>query len=198
MGMANMQGVGAEMGGQYTPNMTGLPAQTAEGMDSGQGHGLPQDGSGYAQNQHNVVTNDYSGQGEGDSRGETITSHTTSTQTSGNSGRGGSYGSGYRGRGGPQPPQAPARSRAGYRGRGLPPHAPTRSTSPLPPNVPTGPRSQTRYKDRDGPSGPSDGLDYGGHKDGHYSHHDDDRSSRSRKRRASPRGDEYGRSSKRR
>lgn len=119
----------------------------------------------------------------------------TPASTPGNAGRGGGpYGSGYRGRGAPQPPQAPSRSRAAFRGRGskyslywhscvfdifstVPPQGPARSTSPLPPNVPTGPRSQNRYKDRDGPSGALDGLDYGGnHKDSHYGYHDEDRS----------------------
>jgi hypothetical protein len=39
---------------------------------------------------------------------------------------------------------------------------PIRSTSPLPPNVPTGPRNQNKYKDRDGLTANVDGLDYGG------------------------------------
>ncbi len=37
-----------------------------------------------------------------------------------------------------------------------------RPSSPLPPNVPTGPRSQNKYKDRDGNAAGADGLDYGG------------------------------------
>jgi len=40
-----------------------------------------------------------------------------------------------------------------------------RSTSPLPPNVPTGPRNQNKYKDRDGLTANVDGLDYGGGRD---------------------------------
>ena len=39
---------------------------------------------------------------------------------------------------------------------------PIRSASPLPPNVPTGPRNQNKYKDRDGLTANVDGLDYGG------------------------------------
>jgi hypothetical protein len=40
-----------------------------------------------------------------------------------------------------------------------------RPASPLPPNVPTGPRNQNKYKDRDGNAPAVDGLDYGGGKD---------------------------------
>ena len=44
----------------------------------------------------------------------------------------------------------------------VPPPIPVRPASPLPPNVPTGPRNQNRYKDRDGNAQAVDGLDYGG------------------------------------
>jgi len=40
--------------------------------------------------------------------------------------------------------------------------APARPASPLPPNVPTGPRNQNKYKDRDNNAQAVDGLDYGG------------------------------------
>lgn len=40
--------------------------------------------------------------------------------------------------------------------------APVRPASPLPPNVPTGPRNQNKYRDRDGNAPAVDGLDYGG------------------------------------
>lgn len=43
-----------------------------------------------------------------------------------------------------------------------PPPAPVRPASPLPPGVPTGPRNQNKYKDRDGNAPAVDGLDYGG------------------------------------
>lgn len=43
-----------------------------------------------------------------------------------------------------------------------PPTIPVRPASPLPPGVPTGPRNQNRYKDRDGNAPAVDGLDYGG------------------------------------
>lgn len=43
-----------------------------------------------------------------------------------------------------------------------PPSIPVRPASPLPPGVPTGPRNQNRYKDRDGNAPAVDGLDYGG------------------------------------
>jgi pre-mRNA 3'-end-processing factor FIP1 len=47
-----------------------------------------------------------------------------------------------------------------------PPSAPVRPASPLPPGVPTGPRNQNKYKDRDGNAPAVDGLDYGGGKEG--------------------------------
>lgn len=43
-----------------------------------------------------------------------------------------------------------------------PPPVPVRPASPLPPGVPTGPRNQNKYKDRDGNAPAVDGLDYGG------------------------------------
>lgn len=46
------------------------------------------------------------------------------------------------------------------------PQLPVRPASPLPPNVPTGPRNPGRYKDRDNNTPAVDGLDYGGNKDG--------------------------------
>lgn len=52
---------------------------------------------------------------------------------------------------------------------------PARVPSPLPPNVPTGPRNQNKYKDRDTNSAGGDVLDYGGGRD---NSHDDDRNSR--------------------
>lgn len=42
------------------------------------------------------------------------------------------------------------------------PVPPARPASPLPPNVPTGPRNQNKYKDRDNNAQAVDGLDYGG------------------------------------
>lgn len=44
----------------------------------------------------------------------------------------------------------------------LAPQGPARPASPLPPGVPTGPRNQNRYKDRDGNAPAVEGLDYGG------------------------------------
>ena len=46
-----------------------------------------------------------------------------------------------------------------------PPPVPVRPASPLPPGVPTGPRNQNKYKDRDGNAPAVDGLDYGGGKE---------------------------------
>ncbi|KAF7793586.1 hypothetical protein EIP86_004700 [Pleurotus ostreatoroseus] len=57
---------------------------------------------------------------------------------------------------------------------------PIRSTSPLPPNVPTGPRNKNKYKDIDGSAPAVDGLDYGGGKERSTPpDHDEGRSSRS-------------------
>ncbi|TFK56887.1 Fip1-domain-containing protein [Heliocybe sulcata] len=103
----------------------------------------------------------------------------------------------YRGR----PMQQGVRGiRGGYgvgRGRGHVSQAlPVRPASPLPPNVPTGPRNQ-KYRDKDANAPAVDGLDYGGGGGGAHRDNatpDDDRSSR--KRRGSPNGED--RSSKRR
>ncbi|KAF8433508.1 hypothetical protein L210DRAFT_3486116 [Boletus edulis BED1] len=97
------------------------------------------------------------------------------------------------------------RGRGGFVGRGrgrydAPPQGPARPASPLPPGVPTGPRNQNRYKDRDGNAPAVEGLDYGGTaKDGSTrtpSREPEDRG-HSRKRRISP-GLDDGRGSKRR
>lgn len=55
---------------------------------------------------------------------------------------------------------------------------PIRSTSPLPPNVPTGPRNKNKYKDVDGSAPAVDGLDYGGGKERSTPPDHDERSSR--------------------
>lgn len=59
------------------------------------------------------------------------------------------------------------------------PALPIRPSSPLPPNVPTGPRNKLKYKDIDGSAPAVDGLDYGGGGK-EVSRHtpDDDRSAR--------------------
>jgi pre-mRNA 3'-end-processing factor FIP1 len=97
------------------------------------------------------------------------------------------------------------RGRGGFVGRGRgrydgPPPGPPRPASPLPPGVPTGPRNQNRYKDRDGNAPAVEGLDYGGTaKDGGGrtpSGEPEDRG-HSRKRRMSP-GLDDTRGSKRR
>lgn len=51
-------------------------------------------------------------------------------------------------------------------GSTVPPPVAVRPASPLPPGVPTGPRNQNKYKDRDGNAPAVDGLDYGGGKEG--------------------------------
>ncbi|KAG7452105.1 Fip1-domain-containing protein [Guyanagaster necrorhizus] len=93
---------------------------------------------------------------------------------------------GPRGRGFP----VRGRGRGGYEGVGT-----VRPASPLPPGVPTGPRNQNKYKDRDGNAPAVDGLDYGGN-GGRGSGEPEDKGS-SRKRRSSP-GLDDGRSTKRR
>ncbi|KAI0348221.1 hypothetical protein BDW22DRAFT_1424418 [Trametopsis cervina] len=103
------------------------------------------------------------------------------------------------GRGRGIPAQAPAirGARGGaYAGRGRGGQAlPVRPASPLPPNVPTGPRNKNKYKDIDNSAPAVEGLDYGGGKDRSTPPDFEDRGSR--KRRSSP-GIEEGRGPKRR
>ncbi|KAH7915681.1 hypothetical protein BJ138DRAFT_1122388 [Hygrophoropsis aurantiaca] len=109
----------------------------------------------------------------------------------------------FRGRG----MQPGLRGRGGFGGRGRGrygsesgPPPPVRPASPLPPGVPTGPRNQNRYKDRDGNAPAVDGLDYGGTvKDagGRTPSGEPEERSLSRKRRMSP-GVDDARGSKRR
>ncbi|KAH9932084.1 uncharacterized protein BXZ73DRAFT_90020 [Epithele typhae] len=121
----------------------------------------------------------------------------------------------FRGRGMPQG-MGPRGRGAGFAGRGR--GMPVRPASPLPPNVPTGPRNKNKYKDIDGSAPAVDGLDYGGGGGGsapvdrersERSERNGDRKERgtpdlderdrsSRKRRASPGDREESRSSKRR
>ena len=55
---------------------------------------------------------------------------------------------------------------------------PVRPASPLPPNVPTGPRNKNKYKDIDNTGPAVDGLDYGGGKERTTPPDYDDRGSR--------------------
>ncbi|TFK42038.1 hypothetical protein BDQ12DRAFT_677552 [Crucibulum laeve] len=90
------------------------------------------------------------------------------------------------------------RGRGGLYGADAPP-PPVRPASPLPPGVPTGPRNQNKYKDRDGNAPAVDGLDYGGGGAGRRTPSGEPEDRSSRKRRSSPSLDEgQGRSSKRR
>jgi len=121
------------------------------------------------------------------------------TPTQPSLGRGGSPAAPFRGRAGVA--IAP-RGRGGFigRGRGIP-TAPARAASPLPPNVPTGPRNPgNRYKDRDTNTPDVGGLDYGGNKDGGGNVDRESEERTSRKRRSPPtvEDDRIGRSSKRR
>ncbi|EMD42254.1 hypothetical protein CERSUDRAFT_110784 [Gelatoporia subvermispora B] len=102
----------------------------------------------------------------------------------------------FRGRGIPQGMGMRGRGGGGFAGRG---RVPVRPASPLPPNVPTGPRNKNKYKDIDGSAPAVDGLDYGGgggsREVGRGTPDQDERSSR--KRRGSP-GMDDSRGSKRR
>ncbi|KAI0686647.1 hypothetical protein BC835DRAFT_1379222 [Cytidiella melzeri] len=99
-----------------------------------------------------------------------------------------------RGRGIPVQAAAVRGVRGGsYAGRGR--ALPVRPASPLPPNVPTGPRNKNKYKDIDNSAPAVDGLDYGGGKERSTPPEHDERGSR--KRRSSP-GLEENRGSKRR
>uniref|UniRef100_A0A8H7YAJ0 Pre-mRNA polyadenylation factor Fip1 domain-containing protein n=1 Tax=Psilocybe cubensis TaxID=181762 RepID=A0A8H7YAJ0_PSICU len=93
------------------------------------------------------------------------------------------------------------RGRGGLYGGDAPVPVPVRPASPLPPGVPTGPRNQNKYKDRDGNAPAVDGLDYGGGKEGGMSRRtpsgEPEERISSRKRRSSPGLDDI-RSSKRR
>lgn len=97
------------------------------------------------------------------------------------------------------PAAAGARGRGGYirgRGRGYidtRPPPPARPISPLPANVPTGPRSQNKYKDKDRDVGHAgESLDYGGGKDRESPVEEKGESGRGRKRRGSPSYDDRG------
>jgi len=98
----------------------------------------------------------------------------------------------FRGRGQPRARGFTGRGRGRgglYGSDGAPAPTPVRPASPLPPGVPTGPRNQNKYKDRDGNAPAVDGLDYGGGKEGMGrrtpSGEPEERMS-SRKRRSSP------------
>ncbi|KAG8833675.1 cleavage polyadenylation factor subunit fip1 [Serendipita sp. 399] len=114
-------------------------------------------------------------------------------------------GTGFRGRVQPVAPRGRGTPPVRGRGRGFdiaPPTGP-RAASPLPPNVPTGPRNQHRYKDRDTGAPSTEPLDYGADAGSKSSERaardefgrdidrssrdrDDDSSKSGRKRRASP------------
>ncbi|KAJ7024377.1 hypothetical protein C8F04DRAFT_1223466 [Mycena alexandri] len=104
----------------------------------------------------------------------------------------------YRGRGlrGARGFPGRGRGRGGYGNDAPPP--PVRPTSPLPPNVPTGPRNQNKYKDRDNNAPAVDGLDYGGGKDGRMTSGEPEERSRGHSKRRSSPGLDDVRGSKRR
>ncbi|GLB43517.1 putative fip1 motif containing protein [Lyophyllum shimeji] len=108
----------------------------------------------------------------------------------------------YRGRGQGMMPRGRGfvgrgRGRGGFGVEGGPPPVPVRPASPLPPGVPTGPRNQNKYKDRDGNAPAVDGLDYGGTNKDMGRTPSGEPEDRSRKRRSSP-GLDDRRDSKRR
>ncbi|KAF8915058.1 hypothetical protein CPB85DRAFT_1295513 [Mucidula mucida] len=186
--MSMMQGMMPDGQGQGIPGANGTPEPMMQEGYAGGGPGMMM-GSDYGmqdQSQMGVQQQMYQGM-EGP--------QATVNAPVGPSGRGGTPVP-YRGRGVPLA-TGPRASRGFVRGRGGRPSyeggSIVRPASPLPPNVPTGPRNQNKYKDRDGNAPAVDGLDYGGGGGRTSSGEPEDRS---RKRRGSPVDD--GRSSKRR
>ncbi|KAF8588336.1 hypothetical protein K439DRAFT_652916 [Ramaria rubella] len=180
-GQAQMIGMGQEYGMQ-DPNALGMYPQNMEGsVTPGPASQGPTQGP-----------------GTGPVPGPTPPAPTGPAMSRG----GGPPQGGFRGRPGGSPAVG-MRGRGGFgrgRGRGgmfipdgVPAPIPVRPASPLPPGVPTGPRNQNRYKDRDGNAPAVDGLDYGGTQGASLDVEDRG----SRKRRGSPNQDD-GRLSKRR
>ncbi|KAI0368911.1 hypothetical protein BV20DRAFT_947241 [Pilatotrama ljubarskyi] len=104
----------------------------------------------------------------------------------------------FRGRGMPQGMGLRGRG-AGFAGRGR--GIPVRPASPLPPNVPTGPRNKNKYKDIDGSAPAVDGLDYGGGGGGNGDRdreRERERDRGDRKERGTPDVDERDRSNRKR
>ncbi|KAI0706301.1 hypothetical protein C8T65DRAFT_652290 [Cerioporus squamosus] len=148
-------GGGPQGGGQGTPEgQVGMGMGVGEGFGPGggpQGQGMMgmgmnpefgmQDPSGMGQQMYPGM--------EGNNTPTPIpTGPSRGVTQAGFRGRNMQQGMGMRGRG------------AGFAGRGR--GVPVRPASPLPPNVPTGPRNKNKYKDIDGSAPAVDGLDYGG------------------------------------
>ncbi|TFY56003.1 hypothetical protein EVJ58_g7899 [Rhodofomes roseus] len=205
MQMGMMQGEGAPAGGPGAQSGAGGQPSSEGGMGLGDGFGpgVNGPGPGMGGGDFNMQEPGNMGQQPGQQMfGGAEGNHTPAPTSTPTPTRGGGPMPGsFRGRG--IPPSMPARGRAAYapRGRVL-----ARPASPLPPNVPTGPRNKTKYRDIDGSAPAVDGLDYGGGGGGSSSRDDrgersrgtpDDERSSSRKRRSSP-GLDDRRESKRR
>ncbi|KZT08777.1 Fip1-domain-containing protein [Laetiporus sulphureus 93-53] len=171
------------MGEAFGPGITG-PGQGMMGMGMGGEFAMQQ------QEQSNMGQQMYPGM-ESSSSSTPVAAPTPT--------RGGAAPGQFRGRVVPSQPMGP-RGRTAYAPRG---RVPVRPASPLPPNVPTGPRNKNKYKDIDGSAPAVEGLDYGGgggmkESGGGTPDHDErERSNSSRKRRSSPSMDD-SRGSKRR
>ncbi|KAI0640126.1 hypothetical protein C8Q77DRAFT_1153018 [Trametes polyzona] len=214
MGDMGMMQDGGGGGGAGGPQGGGQGPQEGMGMPVGPGFG-PENG-GQVQGMMGMGMNDFGGMQDPSAMGQQMypgmegsgtPTPVPPAQPRGAQGQ-------FRGRVMPQGMGLRGRGAFAGRGRGIP----VRPASPLPPNVPTGPRNKNKYKDIDGSAPAVDGLDYGGggggsggsgererEREREHSRSerkergtpDEDRDRSSRKRRGSPDREE-SRSSKRR
>ncbi|KAH9923615.1 uncharacterized protein B0H18DRAFT_1105243 [Fomitopsis serialis] len=157
-GMGGGTGPGAQSGSGGQPNPEG-----GMGMGEGFGPGASGPGQGQGQGMMGMGGGDFSMQQDPSSMGQQMGqqpgqqmfggaegTHTPAPTSTPTPTRGGGPMPGqFRGRG--MPPTMSARGRAAYAPRG---RVPARPASPLPPNVPTGPRNKTKYRDIDGSAQP--------------------------------------------
>ncbi|KAL1739016.1 Fip1 motif-domain-containing protein, partial [Schizophyllum fasciatum] len=181
MGMGGMGGGGmGGMGGMpmdHQQQQGGTPKPDFEGMEGGMGYGMGMGMGEYGMQEQQQMQQQMGGQMNPQMAGQM--NPQMQQQMGGQMGFQGMEGPSQSppvpaaGRGAPPPfrGRGSLRGRGGFQGRGrghgacthtAVPTPPVRSTSPLPPNVPTGPRNQNKYKDRDNNAQSVDGLDYGG------------------------------------
>ncbi|KAI0830889.1 hypothetical protein BC628DRAFT_1312893 [Trametes gibbosa] len=190
-------------GGQGGPQGGGQGGQDGMGM-SGVGGGFGPENGGQVQGMMGMGMNEYGGMQDPSAMGQqmypSMEGSGTPTPVAPALVRGGQQGQ-FRGRGIPQGLGVRGGRAAGFAGRGR--GVPVRPASPLPPNVPTGPRNKNKYKDIDGSAPAVDGLDYGGGGggggNGESRERDREHSNRGeRKDRGTPDGDERERTSRKR